>query len=307
MGSQRIAVNIYHVLRRCSVVFVVALSILAVLLSMQTVFAADSLKGLTLAPLRTEISLAPGTSHSGTLTVTNSTDDQMTVDMGAEEFSVINQNYDYSFSPDTDISRWVSFNPSEVVLKPGQSKKIPYTLGVPLTAEPGGAYISLFASTVVGMPDEGASSRQRVASLLYISVFSDVLGDTTRVGHLLSLSSPWFVTDKATWGATLQNSDISHYRSDYEVKVENLFGGTAAEMSGSALILPGTIRAITDTLPLPKLPGLYKVVYSIGLGKTPSPDRVHYMLYMPPLAIVAVVAVIVILVAEILRRRNKKR
>lgn len=267
----------------------------------------DSIKGLTLSPLRTELNIQLGTSVSGVLTVTNSTDKSMSVTMSAEEFSVINQNYDYSFLPDSDIAKWVSFKPSGIDLKAGESKKISYTVGVPLNAEPAGAYISLFASTRVDSSTDAASSQQRVASLLYITVFSDVLGDSTQVGHVLSVSSPWLVSGRGTWSATLQNAGKTHYRSNYEVKIDNIFGGTVASMSGNALILPSTIRAISDVLPLPQWPGVYKIVYTIGLGaNAASTVETRYMLYMPPIAIIVVVTVVIVLVLGLLRRRTSK-
>lgn len=267
----------------------------------------DNQKGLTVSPLRHEFNIAPGTSSDGTLTVTNSTDKPMVVDLNAEEFSVINSQYDYAFDPDSNVTQWVTFNPSGVSLNPGESRKITYTVGVPLSAELGGRYISLFASTNVGALDDSASSRQRVASLLYITVLSDVLGAVTRAGHVLSLSSPWLVTDKGTWGVVLQNSGTTHYRSEYSVQVMNLFGGEVASSQGDALVLPGTVRSISDALPLPKILGLYKIVYKIGLGDTPAQTEVRYMLYAPVLPTIAIAAVITVLILELRHRRSVKK
>jgi uncharacterized membrane protein len=62
----------------------------------------------------------------------------MTVNLEAEEFKVTDKDYDYEFIADTEVSKWATFQLSEVVLKAGESQKIKYTVGVPLTAEPGG-------------------------------------------------------------------------------------------------------------------------------------------------------------------------
>lgn len=294
------------------ILFVVAvLSVISIIaFPTQKVFAIDSAavqsKGLTLSPLRREINITPGTSLDGKLTVTNSTDKPMVVDMAAEEFSVINQQYDYVFTAGSNVTKWVNFNPSVVSLEAGETKKITYTIGVPLSDEPGGLYIGLFASTNVGNLDGGANSQQRVASLLYITVGSDVLGDSTQTGHIISLSSPWLVSGKTIWSMALQNAGITHYRSDYEVKINNLFGSEVASSQGSALILPGTVRLVSDTLPLPQWPGVYKIVYSIGLGDTPAVIETRYMLYMPPLATVVAVAIITALFLAPWRKLFKK-
>lgn len=286
--------------------FVVSLSlIITSSWVVQTVSARDKVetKGLTLSPLRNELEIAPGTSLDGVLKVTNSTNRPMLVQLNAEEFSVINQQYDYAFTAESNVSKWVTFNPTEVNLAIGESKKVSFTVGVPLSAEPGGRYISLFASTNTAASDDNVPSRQRIASLLYITV----LGDISRVGHLVSLSSPWLVGDKSTWSVALQNTGTTHFRSRYNVKVKNLlWDGTVAGMSGDALILPGTIRLIPDTLPLPQLPGVYKVIYTIGLGDTPSVTETRLSLYLPPWAIMIIV-VIIIISALALKRRQKSR
>lgn len=260
-------------------------------------------KGLTLSPLRSELDIAPGMSLDGMLTVTNSTDKPMKVSFNAEEFSVINRQYDYAFTTESDVTKWVTFSTAEVNLKAGDSKKISYSLGVPLTAEPGGRYISLFAGTDTETQDGGVISRQRIASLLYITV----LGDVTRAGHLVSLASPWAIGGKSMWSVALQNTGSTHFRSRYNVSVRSVLGGTVvATATGDALILPGTVRVVSDVLPAPQLPGLYKVIYTIGLGDTPATVETRWVIYMPPVAIAVSAVAIVLVVSLMMRRRSNK-
>lgn len=260
-------------------------------------------KGLTLSPLRSELDIAPGTSLDGSLTVTNSTDKPMSVNMSAEEFSVINQQYDYAFTQESEVARWVIFTPPEVTLAVGESKSVSYRVSVPLSAEPGGRYISLFASTDTGTQDGGVSSRQRIASLLYITV----IGDVTRAGHLVSLTSPWAMSGDSKWSMALQNTGTTHFRSRYTVNIHNILGhdvGTSA--SGDALILPGTVRSIADTLPLPPLPGLYKYIYTIGLGDTPAVIETRLVLYVPPVFTLVGSLTIIVLSLVFTRKHARK-
>lgn len=272
--------------------------------SAQTKSATKS-KGLTLSPLRTELNIEPGTALDGELKVTNSSPKPMLVTLNAEVFSVINQQYDYAFTAESDVVKWVSFNHPEVNLEPGKSENITYTVGVPLTAEPGGRYISLFASTNTADPTgSGIESRQRIASLLYITV----MGDVSRVGHLVSLSSPWFISGNGIWSATLQNTGTTHYRSRYNLQIKDLLlGGTASSMSGEALILPNTIRLVPDNLPAPFWPGLYKAIYNIGLGDNPAVTRTSLILYMPIWATILVIAGATTLVYWLLHKRLIKK
>jgi len=148
------------------------------------------------------------------------------------------------------------------------------------------------------------NSRQRIASLLYITV----TGDVSRAGHLVSLSSPWAVGGDSRWSVALQNTGTTHFRSRYNVNVQNVLGhDVVASMTGDALILPGTVRAVSDRLPLPQLPGLYKAIYTIGLGDTPAIVETRFVLYLPPVAIVVSIVAIILLISGLLRRRPNKR
>jgi hypothetical protein len=244
--------------------------------------------GLTVSPLRTETTIAPGESRDGLLTVDNRTKQPATVHMSAEKFSVVNQQYDYSFSTRSPIVKWVSFSLSDFVLGPGETKKITYTIGVPVKSEPGGQYISIFAATDTQNGDQPIKSEQRVASLIYLTV----QGKISRIGHVLSLNAPWLVGAPSTYSLTLQNSGTTHFRSNYSVQVEDLFGHTVAQDSGTSLVLPGSVRLVSDVLPAPRVPGIYKAVYSIGLGDTPNKYQTRIVVYTPAWSVAALMVLV---------------
>ena len=278
-------------MRLRGLLFSACLAVMVVFLP-YSVSAATPSQGLLLSPIRTEVNLAPGTIYDGVLMVANKTAAPMTVSMDAEEFSVINQQYDYAFTQESQVAKWVTFGTSEITLAAGDSKTVAYKLSAPLSAEPGGRYISLFASTDTGEQDGVLSSRQRIASLLYITV----LGDVTRAGHLISLTSPWAISGENKWSVAIQNTGTTHFRSRYTVNIHNVLGqDVGTSTSGDALILPGTIRLITDTLPLPPFPGLYKYIYTIGLGDTPAVTETRLVLYVPLIFMIVSSLTIVVL------------
>lgn len=235
-------------------------------------------KGLTLSPLRTETTIAPGTSQKASVRVSNTTDEPMVVRLSAEEFRVVNQDYDYAFSADATVASWVIFAFDEVTIAPGKARDITYSINIPLGSEPGGRYLSLFASTDSLSDASTVHSRQRVGSLVYLTVG----GDVTRAGALLSLTSPWSLVNDAEWSATIRNSGTTHFRSIYSVTTQTVWGHSVASNEGSALILPGSVRRISDTVPLPVVPGLYKIVYRVGLGDTPMSERTSVVVFLPP-------------------------
>jgi len=260
-------------------------------------------RDLTLAPLRTELSVAPGTSVEGVMKMTNRTSANMEVKLSSEVFNVINEQYDYAFDKDSETAKWIRFSEDAVKLSPGEERSVDYQLAAPLKAEPGGRYISLFASADTQSDVASVPSRQRVASLLYVTV----QGDVSRTGQFLGLEVPWFTSKDPSWSTRIRNSGTTHFRSRYSVEMKSLSGQIVSEQREDALILPGTVRLVSDTLQMPKLPGLYRIDYKIGLGDSPSHRETKWMIYSPPLATALVVAVIVISAVAIhiaMRRRS---
>lgn len=235
-------------------------------------------KGLALSPIRTEIDIAPGQSLEFMLKLTDYSDRSMTVGLDAEEFNVVDQQYDYSFDSGSDMSKWVTFDINNVQLEPEKSKLIHYTVKVPSDAEPGGKYISLFATSDVQTAPGEIRTKQRVASLLYVTV----KGDVTRTGSLKSLTPPFIFDGYQPWRMAVTNNGTAHFRSNYTVSVKNIFDGhEVASRSGSALVLPHTTRAISASMPTLKYVGLYRVVYTVGLGDTSAAKREYYLVFLP--------------------------
>ncbi len=302
--------EIYEHSRFTSIILVVAASILLVWISFGSGYVSaetddQRTKGLTLSPLRTELEISPGTSQDKTVSITNTNKTSIKVRLSAEEFSVINQQYDYAFNVETQLIKWITFASNTIDLAVGETKEVSYRVGVPISAEPGGRYISLFASTDADTSDAGNPSVQRIASLLYINVS----GDVTRKGNLVSLHTPWFMYTTTNWTAQLQNIGTTHFRSRYSVTIQSLIGdNTIATKEGDALILPGTVRAIKNSLPSPAIPGVYKVTYSIGLGDTPAYVDTRIIIYFPPAAIIVTIfgLILALSLASEFHRRKKK-
>jgi len=262
-----------------------------------------ALNGLTVSPIRSELDITPGTSLDGALTVTNSTNSLMRVKFESEEFKVINQQYDYAFSQESDISKWITFENNDFSLEPGKKTTITFNVGVPLSTEPGGRYASIFVSTDTEGKGSSAGSVQRIASLLYINI----LGDVSRFGKLISLNTPWLISDKSSWSAAIQNSGTTHFRSRYGLKIYTIFGDEVSSFSDDSLILPGTIRMVKGDLKQPFLPGFYKVVYTIGLGDTPAKIDARFFIYIPLWSIAIFVALFIILTVNFNKVRLQKK
>ncbi len=279
----------------------ILLIIFFIFTNIKNVVADSNVKGLTLSPLRSEIELSSGSMVNGKLSVKNQSNETIKVSFSADEFKVVNQQYDYAFDQESEISKWVTFKNDRLILEPGQTKENIYSVGVPNSAEPGGYYISIFASTVSNFSKNAINSEQRIASLLYVTI----TGDVSRIGKLVSFSSPWLLTSNQQWSVLLQNKGTTHYRSRYSITFYSIFGQImSGTKTGEALILPNTIRLITDDYIMPKWPGLYKVKSIIGLGDNPAKEVIRYVLFLPLWSILAILLFIIFLTILIVRKKK---
>jgi hypothetical protein len=242
------------------------------------VAAQQQVAGIKITPTRYEVTISPGTTKASSFRVTNTHKEAMKVELSSEEFTVVNQDYHYSFDQLTSEASWVRFSENSLTLQPQESRSIAFDIMVPLSAEPGGRYLSIFANTNTAQQEGAITSRQRVALLLYITVD----GEVTRSGAVHSLSHPWFLSTNSSWSVTVQNQGTAHFRSRYSVIATTLLGSVSvASINGDALILPGTLRRVTDALPVPQLPGIYSVRYEIGLGDQPAYTLTRLLVYVP--------------------------
>ena len=198
---------------------------------------------LLITPLRNELVVDAGTAYKGSVTVRNTGTSSLTIKLDAQAFDVINQNYDYVFKPKSPVNDWVNFAQPSFILNAGQSYIINYLLSVPIGAEPGGKYISIFASTQPS-PANGITSVDRVGSLIYLTV----PGAITKTGQLLSLRSPFIMTDQVSWSATIRNSGTAHFRNNYEARLTTLCNSDVTTTQNSALILPMSVRLVQGTI-----------------------------------------------------------
>ena len=288
-------------------IFATACMILLTLMVSESVLAASE-KGLTVSPLRTELTVEPGRSVTKELRVTNRTKQSMEVSLSAKVFRTVNDQYDYAFvDSQTDGGEpgdWVRFEEPSFTLAANKSSVLEYQLAVPLKAEPGGRYISVFASSLATNAKEGViPSIQQVGSLLYVTV----AGNVTRTGSVLGFTSPSATAKDIAWSARIRNSGSTHFRSKYVATVGSIFGMRLGEATGDALILPGTVRLGNDTVSI-QTPGVYRIDYVLGLGDSPAYKQTSWVLYMPVYATILLVAgfIAISFAGAHLYRRHKK-
>lgn len=260
---------------------------------------------VSVSPLRKEIELKPGQSVSGTFWVRNTSQKSANFLLSAETFNVINENYDYEFAEAQDLPEWINFKESSAVIEPSKSHNFNYIASVPLGAEGGAKYIVIFASTTPVKQSSTISSVERAGMLLYINVPGN---DNNRRGELLDLKLPKFTIHKTVeWNMRIQGSGNAHFRSPVSVKVRDIFGRNISSTNANHLIMPKSTRALRDKISFGRLPGIYRVNFSVGLGDNTTANKTKWIVYLPPVSTTLISIVILICGVMLYRLKRNKR
>jgi hypothetical protein len=273
---------------RAALRYLAITAVVAVVLTSQTVFAKGDV-GLRLTPLRTYQTQNPGTSDSGSLTLTNLTASTQTVTLSSEVFKVTGQQYDYDFEP-TSTANWVQFADKQIILTPNQKQDVAYSIAVPVNGTPGGHYFALIASTQ-SLPEKGRIMEvHRVASLVYL----EVSGAIIRQSHLVNVELPWFTSKTIVPVSTLiANTGNTHALARVSIDAQRQPRGSAANLSQAQnLIMPSTVRKIDSQVSLPGLPGLYAVNLTYAPPQGSANKSTHYVLYVPIWTQIVIVAMV---------------
>jgi len=229
-------------------------------------------KGLFISPLRSYISVQPGKTQSGTFTVANITEAPITITLSVEQFSVADYTYEYQFTQAKDD--WVRLSETQLTLQPEKSQKLNFVAAPPANASPGGHYFTIFASAHL----QNDASEVRAATVLYITVEGALRLSSAVNGTTIPFFS--FGND-IPFSLNVKNTGNSHFFTYTSGKLE----GFSAQSGGpevTNLLLPGTSRIISSSIPAPLLPGVYKAVFGYRTDGNQTVQRSSYVVYVPP-------------------------
>jgi len=273
------------------------LSFLFLLAPLGTASAATTLnRGLSISPLRQYLNVNAGSQQKSSFTVGNMTDRTITVALSAKQFSVADYTYDYRFSdPKND---WLKLSLTGVSLKPGESRNIPYAVSIPAGTAPGGHYYTLFASA--DLSTSGLKSTVQAATLLYLTVN----GKLVKTGHLQRSSIQHIAFGKEiSYTVEPINTGNVYYFVYVTGELHGLFVKSDSTPAGH-LLIPNAVRRISDTIPSPVLPGVYKATYGYKTDTGTTVMKSSYVLFIPPWFI-ALLLVIILLSTKF--RPHKKK
>ncbi len=211
--------------------------------------------GVQISPLRFEAQLRGGEEYRGTLRLKNFDTEPQRVTLEAENFIVTEDTENISFYPSNrashrsvpEVSEWVTFSSSQVVLQPGEAREVPFTVRVPLEAPTGGYYGALFA-TISAPPSDGETSRiainTRMGALLILAVHGK---EPARVEGAMELTPRRTVefSAPAQFFVRIINSGNLHFRGAGHVTISRAGTTVATLPLASHVNYPGKVRTYT--------------------------------------------------------------
>jgi hypothetical protein len=279
-------------------------SLVAVLVLMPFVGVAHAISGTTLSPTSQEVSVAPGETYHGTLSVNNDGSTATTYKIAVSDYKVSDESYhaDFNSSGASNIISpvtWFSFPVTTFTLASGADTILNYEIKVPPRAAVGGHYASVFVANVPPPATGGTviSRIQKLGVLFYISVTGAVSLD----GSIASFDAP-----ALQWNSPLlaklriRNSGNDHFSASGEATVRPLFGSPGLPVQFKGEVLPGTTRLFPITIPTKSPIGIYEVSVTPHYLNSNGPVLKRWVLLIPPLTLIIILTTLALVIAFII-------
>jgi hypothetical protein len=197
--------------------------------------------GISLYPVKFNVTVAQGESYADTITVINPNDFSIGVHpeveniAGGDEGSIDLIDMEIPHG----ISSWVSIDRTEFTLGPQERRQIPFTVNVPANAEPGGHYGSILFRGISG-PNGGVGISGRVGTVMLI----EVPGATVKTGKIDSFTGPASYVSHGPFSFTakLENTGNTHFNPESSISIKGPFYPEKSVAIEPRIVFPGHTR-----------------------------------------------------------------
>lgn len=202
---------------------------------------------ITISPPKLELTADPGKLVSSEFILINEEKNERKLYLSAENFEAQGETGVPNFLPgDTGLASWVKVQ-NEVILLPGETKRVPFQINVPSSADVGGHFAAIFWSSVP--PDAIEGGKVSVGAKSGVLLFLRVSGDTNEAGGLIEFKTKnnkkLFSMIPVDFFYRFQNNGSDRINPIGSISIKNMFGGLTADLSANKQqgnVLPGSIR-----------------------------------------------------------------
>ena len=207
--------------------------------------------GITISPLKHELTIEDGQSRSETIRVTNTSTGAATLYTSVEDFVAGDDSGKPKFIKPEDevsatysLSHWISLENESITLAPGETREVRFSVKVPPKSEPGGHYGAIFFS--LGSPDKTqVAVVQQIGVLLLVNVPGNVqvsgsfreLQIGQKSGELFS-SGTSFASFPIAFETIFQNTGNTHIKPTGKIELVDDNGEILKGVGRQTLVSP---------------------------------------------------------------------
>jgi len=249
----------------------------ALLLTVTLLATAHARAGFVASPMELHLANAPGSRSNGTVTVTNTGDDLLTMKLYLGDSRQLPQGNWEEVVPgslDRSLIDWVSLHSQVLELQPGESREVTLNLEVPADAE--GSYWSKLYLEETSTPRSatGGSNgrsynvfmRQRVA----VRIFEDVAGTGTLDAVIRRVEATGCSEGRPALSVSVENPGTLIARCTGHIELQDLQGTVLEELplgtQGEFWVFPGVARELTVQAEHSLAPGTYTALAVVDFG-----------------------------------------
>lgn len=273
------------------------LSLAALLLSVPQALAAGP-ESLQISPAIFEDKVDPGKSYDYTLKVTNQSEAEKTFYLRVRDIAGINEGGRPEFADEGEptpfnLSTWIAVTDEAIVIPPGETHSVRFSIAVPADASPGSHFGGIFVeSEPPRLRTSGAAVGVSVGSLINLQISGDLVEDA----RLRSFSTSQLVYDAlpVALEVRLENLGNTLLRPAGFVSIVNMFGKEVANVrlnENAAGAFPSDERtfALTwedeEVFAFGRYQAVLSLVYGNEVRKTLTASTSFWVLPMKPIAI----------------------
>lgn len=198
---------------------------------------------LTISPVRLEISGDPGETLTQEIILINESREIETYYTSYANFEAQGESGSPAFvEPTEGLGTWMSIGDA-ITLNPGQQKKIPFTITIPKSADPGGNFAVIFFGTTPN--GKGVSIGAKTGVLILLSVNGDVKEQAGLVEFNLNDKKHFYKQLPVGFYYRFSNQGGDRVKPSGNIIIRSIFGWRVAKVNANpndGNVLPGTTR-----------------------------------------------------------------
>lgn len=296
---------------RIKTFFIILTFVFANLIFSKTILAQSAL-GLTAIPPRLEINVNPGQVITKEIKIRNESRTEKVISTTTKDFIVtddLGTPLQIEAADDSSnrwaASSWIQVSPSQIRLKPGETKSLILTVITPENALAGGHYAVVLHTPAkdISLTQTGATIETNVGTLVYITV----AGDIKENAIIKNFTAPKFSEyGPVNFKTIITNLSDIHITPSGSINVYNLFGLKSAQIKlDNTNIFPNTSREFVNTFNKKILFGRYKAQINAVYGTNGQLLTATIFFWVIPYKLIALIVVIVVLVILLLKLKKK--